>query len=256
MATNTKLKTSATSITAKAKAKSTKKTTSSKASIAQDRMVRLLMTLEECEGETVRKGAVTKRLPRRSKQESVTTYAKEMEGLKDAKAFSEEKGVLTLEQGVISDRLLAELTQSDFTFQGLLGMGKANVLLKVIRKLAIAPSIEINGNGNGNSNSQGSATILEPIVTYDEFKTVVLEAFDQLKRDYNFERLVPIYRIRREIGERVSRTQFSKWLFEMQAEDILELLEQSVEDGAPDKIEDSVTTSMGKLRCYAKRLDV
>jgi predicted nucleic acid-binding Zn ribbon protein len=65
---------------------------------------------------------------------------------------------------------------------------------------------------------------------------------------------VPIYRIRREIGDRVSRSQFTEWLMEMQANDILQLQGGSVEDSAPDKIEDSIRNELGKLRCYARRL--
>jgi hypothetical protein len=91
------------------------------------------------------------------------------------------------------------------------------------------------------------------IGSYEEFKSVVLEIFDQLDQNYNMNNMVPIYRIRRQIGEQVTRPQFRGWLFEMQSEDILHLLEDSVEDGAPDKIEDSVMTNLGKLRCYVKR---
>jgi hypothetical protein len=78
--------------------------------------------------------------------------------------------------------------------------------------------------------------------------------YDSLNRDYNLDDLVPIYRMRREIGERVGRSQFNEWLLEMQANDIFQLLEGSVEDSAPDKIEDSITTKVNGLRCYVKRL--
>jgi hypothetical protein len=66
--------------------------------------------------------------------------------------------------------------------------------------------------------------------------------------------MVPIYRIRREIGDQTSRSKFNEWLLEMQSDNLLNLLEESVEDSAPDKIEDSVSTKLGKLRCYAKRV--
>ena len=41
----------------------------------------------------------------------------------------------------------------------------------------------------------------------------------------------------------------------MQADGILQLLEGTVEDSAPDKLEDSVMTKVSGLRCYAKRID-
>ncbi|MGB5960104.1 MAG: hypothetical protein WBG73_05545, partial [Coleofasciculaceae cyanobacterium] len=94
----------------------------------------------------------------------------------------------------------------------------------------------------------------EQVGSYEEFKTVALKVYDQLNRDYNLDDLVPIYRIRREIGDRVSRSHFSEWLLEMQEKDILQLQGSSLEDSTPDKIEDSISTELGGLRCYARLL--
>jgi hypothetical protein len=60
--------------------------------------------------------------------------------------------------------------------------------------------------------------------------------------------------MRRTIGDRVTRSQFSEWMLEMQANDILQLQGGSVEDSAPDKLEDSMSTKLSGLRCYAKSL--
>lgn len=65
---------------------------------------------------------------------------------------------------------------------------------------------------------------------------------------------MPIYRIRREIGKRVSRAEFNEWLLEMQANEVFQLQGGSIEDSASDKIEDSITTELDGLRYYAKRL--
>jgi hypothetical protein len=119
-----------------------------------------------------------------------------------------------------------------------------NTLLKWIRHLDSAAST---------SNGQAKPTAAA-IASYEEFKPVALKVYDQLNRDYNLDSLVPIYRIRRMIGDRVSRSQFNEWLLEMQANDILQLQGGSVEDSAPDKIEDSITTELDGLRCYAKLL--
>ena len=119
-----------------------------------------------------------------------------------------------------------------------------NTLLKWIRHLDGAAST---------SNGQAKPTAAA-IASYEEFKQVALDVYNQLNRDYNLDDLVPIYRIRREIGDRVSRSQFTEWLMEMQANDILQLQGGSVEDSAPDKIEDSIRNELGKLRCYARRL--
>jgi len=93
------------------------------------------------------------------------------------------------------------------------------------------------------------------ISSYDEFKAVALETYDQLNRDYNFDNLVPIYRIRRAIGDRLTRSEFSDWMLEMQSSDILQLQTTGIEDNAPDKLEDSIMTKVTGLRCYAKRIN-
>jgi hypothetical protein len=93
------------------------------------------------------------------------------------------------------------------------------------------------------------------IASYDKFKPVALEVYDQLNRDHNLNDLVPIYRIRREIGDRVTPSQFNEWLLEMQANDMFQLMGGEMPDITPDKAEDSITTELSGLRYYAKRLN-
>jgi hypothetical protein len=90
--------------------------------------------------------------------------------------------------------------------------------------------------------------------SYPEFKQRIMQIYEKLNSDYKFGDLVPIYRIRRQIGEAVERHEFDEWLLEMQADDILQLLEGSVEDSASDKLADSIRTPLSGLRCYARRL--
>ncbi|MDY7014342.1 MAG: hypothetical protein SVX43_12225 [Cyanobacteriota bacterium] len=92
------------------------------------------------------------------------------------------------------------------------------------------------------------------ISSYDEFKPLALQTYDALNRDYNLDHLVPIYRIRRKIGDRVSRSQFNEWMLEMQANDIFQLIGGEMIDITADKVEDSIKTELGALRYYAKRL--
>jgi hypothetical protein len=143
--------------------------------------------------------------------------------------------------------LEAGLKNPDFESSGRQVRAKDfNTLLKWIRHLDSAVS---TSNGQAKPTATAAA-----IATYEEFKPVALKIYDQLNQDYNLDNLVPIYRIRRTIGDRVTRSQFNEWLLEMQAYDIFQLLEGSVEDSAPDKLEDSITTKVSGLRCYAKRL--
>ena len=145
-------------------------------------------------------------------------------------------------------RLVEGLLDPQFSFDGTVASSReVNDALELIRHHAGSGVVVAPTNGNG--------TAVSAIESYEAFKDTALEVFDRLNRDYNMDNLVPIYRIRREIGDRVKRSEFNEWLLEMQATDILQLLEGSVEDSAPDKIEDSIMTKVSGLRCYAKRLD-
>jgi hypothetical protein len=110
-------------------------------------------------------------------------------------------------------------------------------------------------NGAVSTSAAQAKTKEKAIASYDEFKPVALDVYDKLNRDYNLDDLVPIYRIRREIGDRVSREHFNEWLLKMQENDILQLQGGSLPDSDPTQIEDSITTEVSGLRCYAKRLN-
>jgi hypothetical protein len=105
------------------------------------------------------------------------------------------------------------------------------------------------------SAAQGKAKE-KAIASYDEFKPVVLKVYDRLNRDYNLDDLVPIYRIRREIGDQVTRSKFNEWLMEMQANDIIQLIGGEMTDITADKAEDSIKTELGGIRYYVKRLAI
>jgi hypothetical protein len=140
-----------------------------------------------------------------------------------------------------SQQLANGLLSSDFGFEGqLVGSRLANAALRWFRQYqGVAVSVD---------------AIAPKISTYDEFKAVALETYDQLNRDYNFDNLVPIYRIRRAIGERVTRSQFNDWMLELQSKEIFQFITGRVTDLTPDKEQDSITTELGGLRYYAKLL--
>ncbi len=206
-----------------------------------DRSTRLLLALWGWGESGVLKGKLTERLKR--KGEKSTDYQQVFAQL-------QEKGAITIADGKVAisskgiDLLGQHLQAADLAIEGtIVGAWVARALCKWVQQAkgaTLTPST--NGKVTGNA-----------ISSYEEFKHIALEVFEHLNQDYNMGNMVPIYRIRREIGDRVSRAHFNEWVFEMQSEDLLQLLEESVEDGAPDKIEDSVTTKLGKLRCYAKR---
>ncbi|TFI52024.1 hypothetical protein BLD44_022865 [Mastigocladus laminosus UU774] len=149
--------------------------------------------------------------------------------------FLTNKGLQMLDEG---------LKNPVFKYESNIGAKTANALLKWIREMDnTGANVPVNG-------------VKSEVKSYEEFEKIALDVYEKLNNDYSYNHLVPIYRIRREIGELVSRSDFREWLLEMQANDILQLQGGSVEDSAPDKIEDSITTELDGLRCYARLLKV
>ncbi|MEH2034976.1 hypothetical protein [Nostoc sp.] len=212
---------------------------------------RLLLALWDLGGmqQEVKKGQLTKRIV--SKSQKVADYQGIFEDLQKEGAIAISKKGYSLTSPTGLEVLGEGLRSGEFKFEGtIVGTWAANALLRWISQIDVAVTgadVLVNGKG-------ALAKLSEGIASYDEFKSVALEVYDKLNYEYNFNNLVPIYRIRREISDRVSRTEFNDWLLETQADDILQLQGGSVEDSAPDKIEDSVATELDGLRCYATRL--
>ncbi|MGK7891446.1 MAG: hypothetical protein AB4042_19120 [Leptolyngbyaceae cyanobacterium] len=219
-----------------------------------DRMVRLLLTLLEVEGDAVLKGKVTKKLPRSGKnKERSADYASVIQEVMDKQLLCEDGREWHLERSGIEALLLEYLLEylNQPNCPGFIsGAGKTKVLLKLLRDQAVAPTTAVNGNGNGN----GKVELLEPITSYEEFKQVAMDMIRSLDKGYNMDNLVPIYRVRRELGERVGREGFNDWLLEMQSEDMVQLIGGQLTDAEPDKIADSIETSIGGLRFYIQIL--
>ncbi|MEH1793303.1 hypothetical protein [Nostoc sp.] len=206
---------------------------------------RLLLALWDLGGtqQEVKKGQLTKRIV--SKSQKVADYQGSFEELQNqgAIAISKKGYSLTSPKGL--EVLGKGLRSGEFKFEGtIVGTWVANALLRWISQIDVpvtGADVPVNGKSG-------------VIASYDEFKLVTLEVYDKLNQNYNLDDLVPIYRIRREIGERVSRTEFNEWLIEMQAHDILQLMTGEVPDFTSDKREDSISIPGTQLRSYAKRL--
>ena len=137
------------------------------------------------------------------------------------------------------------LKNPEFQFSGTVIASRfANTLLKWIRQ------------GNTGVAETAGATAVTKIESYEEFEKLALTVYHRLNQDYSYDDLVPIYRLRREIGEQVSRSQFKEWLLEMQAQDIVQLMGGEMPDITPDKREDSIETPVGGLRYYLQLLSV
>jgi hypothetical protein len=211
---------------------------------AQTRFLLALWDLSEGQEQSpVARGDVMPRA-KRSKETSAD-FEPIIEGLQNQGAIAIDGNTYKLLPQ--AKKILAKsLMDEEFEYDSNVGAKTVNALLKWIRQGSVASVAAMNG-----SNGKGTT----PIESYKEFTQVALDTYDQLNRDYNLDNLVPIYRIRRHIGDRLSRSQFNDWMLAMQVEDVFQFLEGTVEDSAPDKLEDSITTKFGKLRCYAKRLN-
>ncbi|WP_353929142.1 hypothetical protein WJM97_12480 [Okeanomitos corallinicola TIOX110] len=211
---------------------------------------RLLLALWDLGGteQKVARGKLSKRVV--SKGQKMADYQGILEDLEAQGAINvAKKGSAisyTLTSPIGLEVLGAGLRSGEFKFKGnIIGTWAANALLRWISAVNVVVAAPV---------ASGNEVKKEVINSYEEFKSVALDVYDKLNYEYNFNNLVPIYRIRRKIGERVSRTEFNDWLLEMQANDIFQLQGGSIEDSAPDKIEDSVSTELDGLRCYARLL--
>lgn len=210
--------------------------------------IRLLLALWDM-GATetaVMKGQLTKRIVQ--KKQKAADYQGIVDQLEQDEAITIAKNKFSLsDKGV---ELLGEsLKHPDVKFEGtIVGTWVANALVRWIAQMDDAQSTPA-AQGKTKENAD------KLIASYEEFKPVALAVYDQLNRDYNLDDLVPIYRIRREIGDHVSRSHFSEWLLEMQEKDIFQLMAGEMSGITPDKRDDSITIPGGGLRYYAKRLN-
>jgi len=207
---------------------------------------RLLLAVWDLGGLTtpIQKGKVLERI-KRTKEKS-SDYESSFESLKRAEAIAIVPGgkryerISLLPEGI---KLLGMgLNSSDFKFEAQIGAKTANALLEWFRQHAnLVSSSQTNGKVEKAA-----------IMSYDKFKNLALEVYNRLNRDYNYDHLVPIYRIRREIGEKVSRSQFDDGVLEMQTNNLWQLIGGEMPDITPDKADDSIKTALGGVRYYTK----
>ncbi|HLP89708.1 MAG TPA: hypothetical protein VK184_14095 [Nostocaceae cyanobacterium] len=211
--------------------------------MAKTRLLLALWDLGAHEKE-VKKGQFTKRVVSKGQKmgdyQSVLQELEEISALKITKTgykLTSDKGLQALGDGLRSGK---------FKFEGtIVGTWAANALL---RWIAQTPAVIQPAGAD-------SAVKIALISSYDEFKSVVLEVHDKLNKNHNLDGLVQIYRIRREIGERVSRENFNTWLLEMQGNDLIQLMAGEMPDITPDKRQDSLTIPGAGLRYYVKLLN-
>jgi hypothetical protein len=208
----------------------------------QTRILIALWTLEEATRGELKSNLVRKREKEASAsyKQRAELYLEAVSKLEGIGAFSTRGTKLVLSD--IGHELLGQgLLTSEFAFDAQIGAKTANALLKWMRQLPPTSTVRADQKAS-------------KISTYQEFQTSVLSTFDRLNRDFSLDNLVPIYRIRREMGDQVERNLFDRWLLEMQAQDIAQLIGGEMPELTPDKAEDSIKTTLGGIRYYMKRL--
>lgn len=184
---------------------------------------------------------------------SAAAYKSALSALVEAGALSKEKvkGYDRYQLTKDGETELAKgLANDDFSFGGsVIGAKTTNAILHWFRQNA---SSAVSRDEVASSASQRDEA--HQIKSYDSFERALLTAYDQLNQDYNLDDLVPIYRLRREVGDRLSRQQFNEWLLEIQSNDLVQLMGGDLPDVTPDQLEDSVSIPGGGTRFYVKRL--
>ena len=199
--------------------------------------VRFLLALWDLGGTAVTKSKLNDRFSGKRAEVTAAGVSLEQAG-KITAAVKGKTPIFTLTDAG-TDWLAEALADDKFEFEAQIGAKTANALLKWWRSQPSSPM---------------TANQVATIASYDAFKTVALATYDRLNRDFNLDNLVPIYRIRREIGERVARSEFDRWLLEMQASEILQLIGGEMPELTPDIAQDSVKTALGAIRYYVKRI--
>lgn len=202
--------------------------------------VRLLLVLWDLGGLNVRKGDLNGRFSGKAKEANEACRKLLQAGA--IEAIDGGKSLTLTDAG--KAMLIAGLADETFEFEGsIIGAKMGNALLKWMRSMPTVSPAETSGTSNGKA-----------IESYEAFQVMALETFDRLNRDFNMDNLVPIYRIRREIGDRVERTQFNEWLLEMQAGEMFQLIGGEMPELTPAIAEDSIKTALGSVRYYAKKI--
>jgi hypothetical protein len=211
--------------------------------------VRFLLALWDLGGAAVRKGDLNGRFSGKVPEANAATA--NLLQLGAIEVSSNGRLVTLTSAGKVL--LMESLTKGDFKFEAQIGAKTANSLLMWLRtQVDVDKSSRVNELAGEVIGGMISGIAIN---SYELFKSTTLETYARLNRDFKLDNLVPIYRIRRDIGDRATRQDFDNWLLAMQADDIFQLQGGSVPDGDAAKIEDSIVTELSGLRCYATLLN-
>lgn len=211
---------------------------------------RLLLALWElgANEQKVAKGKLRKRVV--SKGQKITDYQGILEDLQGQGAITIlKKGSAisyTLNSPIGLDVLGAGLRSDEFEFESgkTIGTWVANALLRWFRQFGVVVNkTVVLDNG----------VKVEVIASYEEFKLEILGLFDKLDKSYSHAGLVPIWQIRKEVGNRLQRDQFNTWIMDMQAEQLLYLQSGEARGATEEQKQDSINSEIRGLLFFASK---
>ena len=211
---------------------------------------RLLLALWElgANEQKVAKGKLSKRVV--SKGQKITDYQGILEDLQGQGAITIlKKGSAisyTLNSPIGLDVLGAGLRSEEFEFESgkTIGTWVANALLRWFRQVdVVVNKTVVLDNG----------VKVEVIASYEEFKLEILGLFDKLDKSYSHAGLVPIWQIRKEVGNRLQRDQFNTWIMDMQAEQLLYLQSGEARGATEEQKQDSINSEIRGLLFFASK---
>lgn len=174
--------------------------------------------------------------------------------------YSEQKGVNAIYQGDGKPHLTPEADLIEL-FSESLAANATPSEAKEPDKKATEPkeqkktrkaSVEKTDKKATEPNAQKKTRKTPGITSLQEFGKVAMKTFKKLLKTARYEGMVPIYQLRRELGDAVSRENFDKWMLELQGNDIFLLVSGEVFDLTPDKKADSIQIPGLATRYYVK----
>ena len=211
--------------------------------------VRVLLNLWDLGGGKMRvkKGDLTKRIVRTN--ETSQRYVEVLGELQATGAieYSLVNRVTMVELSAKGKEVLAQGIKSKdslFEFDGSqIGTRLGNSLLKWIRHQDGAASVAVE-KGKGDVGA---------IASYEDFKSQALALFEKLDKGYNYMGLVPIWHLRRELGEQMSRENFKDLIMQMQADRLFYLQSGEARGATDEQKQDSISDDIRGLLFFASK---
>ncbi|BAZ28997.1 hypothetical protein NIES4074_14340 [Cylindrospermum sp. NIES-4074] len=206
---------------------------------ATTRLLLALWDLGATEQE-VAKGQLTKRIVAKGKK--VSDFQDIFAELQDQGAIAISKKGYTLKSPKGLEVLSAGLRTADFKFEGtIVGSWVANALVKWISQIDVAVAVS------------GVGVKSEAIVSYDEFKSEILDLFEKLNATNSYSGLVPIWHLRQVLGNRVIPDNFNNWMMNMQSDQLFYLQSGEARGATEEQKRNSINSEIRGLLFFASQ---